>query len=457
MDGRTVFIGSIIPIILGGCTSPARVEMPPPRPLAAQYESTGQQPDRPISKQSPLVNPADVSTLQDALSLALLHNSELRAFVYEVRVAEAEQLQAGLWTNPELNLEVDEYNRDGAGFDSAETTLALSQKFQPGGQRRWRTQVAAIQGELAGWEYERKRLDVFTATTLCFISVLAEERRLEIADALVGLAEKSSKAVDERVKAGKELPLQATKAAAELELARLKKWEAQSSLEVSRRCLASMWGAETAEFRTLKGNLDSVMESLPPLERLQLQLAANPELEQWESELRLRHAALSLEKAQRIPEIEASIGVKHFEVDSTDALVFGVGIPLPFFDRNQGRIAASNYELAQAEANQIAVRNELTTELGSRYGEFSRAHQRVIILRSKMVPAMEETFEVAHESYREGKFDVLDMFDAQRRLFESKGAQVDALESYHASKAAIQRIIGISIEELIDNNLENVE
>ncbi|VGO15871.1 Cobalt-zinc-cadmium resistance protein CzcC [Pontiella desulfatans] len=457
MDRRVILLSLVIPLFLGGCVSTEQVKTPPPRPLAAKYEFTEQEAEEPGGQSKPLADPTGVLTLQESLASALLHNPELRAFSYDIRVAEAQALQAGLWSNPEITVLVDEYNRDGAGFDSAETSILLSQQFELGGQRRKRSRVAAIQGEIAGWDYERKRLDVFTETTLAFIDVLAATRRLEIAETLVALAVKSNEAVVERVNVGKEVPLQATKTTAEVEFARLKKMEAESELETARKGLASKWGADTARFQSLSGNLDRVLKSIPEREQLEQQLASNPELERYNAELRLKNASLSLENSRKVPDIEAAIGVKRFESDGTDALSFGIGVPLPLFNRNQGNIAASNYELAKAEAGQISAKNKLIVELDRQYGELSRAHRRVLILRSKMIPAMEEAYTMAHEGYQEGKFDVLDMLDAQRSLMKSKGDLIDALADYHTSVAAIQRIIGINLEDLTEKDLENVE
>jgi len=70
------------------------------------------------------------------------------------------------------------------------------------------------------------------------------------------------------------------------------------------------------------------------------------------------------------------------------------------------------------------------------------------------VPARKKAFEAASEGYRQGKFGFLDVLDAQRGLFVARGALVDALSNYHASVAEIQRITGTSIEELLENKVE---
>ena len=201
-----------------------------------------------------------------------------------------------------------------------------------------------------------------------------------------------------------------------------------------------MWGAEVAFFDTTEGSLDHVQEAVPSLETLRTRLDTNPDLARWDAELRLRRAALAAEKAARIPDVEASVGYLQFEDDGTDAFAFGVGMPLPVFDRNRGNIMAARHELAKAENELSAMEVSLAAELAEAHAGLTTAHQRVGTLRSKVVPAMEQAYQAAHEGYQQGKFGFLDMLDAQRGLFEARASLVDALHEYQAALIDIQRI-----------------
>ena len=433
----------------GGQAGRQMALLPEARPLGALYPTAGQEVQtRTDGVREQAAEPIGIIKLEQALASALLENPALAAFSYDVRAAEARVLQAGLLPNPELELEVEEYDRGGEGFDSAETAVVLGQLLELGGKRRWRRRVAEAEGELAGWDYESMRLDVFTETAQRFMTVLAAQERLVLAGSAVELAEKTSRAVGERVKAGKEPPLQASKSNAELELARMEALGAQNALGVARKRLAAMWGAERVTFEGVAGSLDGVLGSIPSLDILRPRLSLNPDLARWDAELRLRRASLSSEKAARVPDVEASVGFLQYEEDGTDALAFGIGVPLPVFDRNQGNIRAAAHELSKAEVERSAAELALASELSETHAALVGAHQRVTTLRGKVVPAMEQAFGAAHEGYRQGKFGFLDMLDAQRGLFEAKGALVDALSDYHAALTGIQRITGTSIEDL---------
>lgn len=432
--------------LLAGCASTEPYSaMPVPRSLGSEFART-----EPTAMPGPAVAVPDVIRMKDALILALQGNPELTAFSYEVRAAEARVLQAGTLPNPEIGVELDEYDRADKGFDSAETAIVLGQVFELGGKRRWRTRIAEAQGELAGWDYESKRLDVFTETARRFTGVIAAQQRLEILISAVDLAAETNRAVTEQVMVGKETPLQAAKSEAELELARLDLQKAQNTLQKARRDLALMWGAERAGFYAVEGTLDPVLQVIPPLEELRAYLTNNPDLARWEAELRLRRATLSSVKAQRIPDVEGSVGYVQFEEDGTDGLAFSVGFPLPVFDRNQGNIVAARHDLAKAEAERSAIEVSLVAELAAAYDDLSLSNQRIATLRNKVIPAMEQTFQAAHEGYQQGKLGFLDMLDAQRGLFEVRGAFVDALSAYQAALIDLQRLTATRIGSLIN-------
>lgn len=398
----------------------------------------------------------DTINLSHALALALIKNPELEAYSYNVRAAEARMFQARLLPNPDVEVEVEAYGRDGKGSDFVESSVVLGQVIELGGKRRKRTRVAEVAGELSGWDYERKRLDIFTQTAQRFTELIAAQRRIELAKSFVTLSEQTCQAVGKRVEAGKETPVQSTKAEAWLEMARLDAMEANSNLAAARKILAASWGAEQPHFEKAAGDFDHIPETLPPEELLRRQLSFNPDIAREDAELELRKARLASAKAARIPDVRALVGVQHFEEDGSDALTFGFGIPLPLFDRNQGHIAASMYELAKVRAERKSVETELVAELARIYARLSSAQRKTLTLRSKVVPAMEEAFDAAHKGYQEGKFGFLDVLDGQRSLFAAQSELIDAMSDFHIALSDMERITGTDIEELLEGKAEEI-
>ena len=152
--------------------------------------------------------------------------------------------------------------------------------------------------------------------------------------------------------------------------------------------------------------------------------------------------------------MSARIALQRYQEDETDALAFGVGIPLPLFDRNQGNVRAATLELARIKTERAATEVALAADLAAIHTVWTTAHQRVNALRNNVVPAMEEAFAGAQEGYQQGKFGFLDMLDSQRVLIDAKAGLLDALSEYHIARANVQRITGTTLNTLSTKEME---
>jgi outer membrane protein, heavy metal efflux system len=129
-------------------------------------------------------------TLIQAKQTVLLRNPDLQTFYYEVRVREAEILQAGLLPNPRLNVRVENTAGSGDfnGFDQSETTVQLSQRMELGDKRNLRRNSANLSKEIAEWDYEVKRLEVLTRVSISFSHVLKTQQKISLTAKGVKLA-----------------------------------------------------------------------------------------------------------------------------------------------------------------------------------------------------------------------------------------------------------------------------
>jgi len=213
--------------------------------------------------------PTGVITLQEALGLALVRNPELRVSYWLVRASDAERLQASLRPNPELEIEVEEVGGSGerSGFDGAETTVQIAQPIELGQKRAKRTALADLEKDLAQFDYESKRLDVRAEVTKAFVEVLAAQQRLQLTEELLKLSRELSDTVGKRVDAGKDSPLEKTKAAVAVSDSKLRHEQAVRDLQFARRQLVSTWGSEIPIFERAAGPLDC-LEPIAPVETL---------------------------------------------------------------------------------------------------------------------------------------------------------------------------------------------
>lgn len=439
-----VFALLFIPVCGGGAQAFADGTLPEPRPLGRDFNTyqAPLDPERSLTE-TDSGDMTGVITLRQALALALMKNPELAAFSWEIRAKEAAIIQAGLLPNPELGAQLEEFAGSGErrGIDSAQSTLQIGQTILLGGKRDKRTRLATLERDLAGWDYEGKRLDGLTDVTKAFVDVLAAQDQLSLARELVAVARNVYESAAERVKVGKVAPLEETKASVELANAAIEQEKARRELAASRKRLSNLWGQATPTFEKADGSLAEIA-AIPALDLIERLIAQNPDVARWANEMEQRSAALDLEKAKAIPDVTVSAGWQRFREDGENAAVVGISIPLPLFDRNQGSILAAQRKQAKARQEARTAELKAHSALSDSYQSLASSYVTATELRDQVLPSAQLAFSTAQEGYREGKFGFLEVLDAERTLFKTRGKYVEALAGYHKARAEVERLIG---------------
>ena len=392
----------------------------------------------PALAQSPL--PAQL-TLPQALQLALTHNPELAAAAAEVQIKDGDRRQAGLRPNPELSLELENFAGQGElrGTDGAEATLQLSQLLELGGKRDRRRQLAAREQAIAEQELLGQRLATTAATRKAFVQLLAAQQGLTLAEEQVRLAEGVFATVEARVAGGKVPAVERQRAEVTLAVARSAAVQAALALSGAQQELALQWGGAAPLSPKAVGSLDEMPE-LPSLETLIGRLGQAPEAARRHQQAAAGQARIALARAGAVPDLTLSLGLRQFQQGDDTALLAGVSLPLPLFDRNQGGIAAAGAALNQNRHQQQAALAQSRSALAYGHAALVAAHGQASVLRDQVLPAAQRAFEAAELGYQVGKFDYLTVLDAQRTLFEVRGQYLQALTAAQLALADLERL-----------------
>lgn len=391
-------------------------------------------------------------TLQQALVLALEKNPELAVFSADIRAADGRRLQASLLPNPEVGVEFENVAGSGdfSGAQSAETTLQLSQLIELGGKRGQRVRVADHSRTVAGLDYEAKRLEVFRAVAQEFITVLGAQRRLLWAEEAVRLTEKFEPSARKRVEAGAASPVELTRFNLQIATAKIERDQIQRDLATARKRLAALWGSNEPGFEQVVGDLEK-LPAAPTLEESDQRLAQTPALKRWESEQARREAAVKLERANATPDVTVGAGYRHFNDPSESAAVFSLSVPLPLFNRNQGAIREARAEADKAAAERRTTEVRLRSDLRVAFDNLTSAKSQIVALKDTILPQAKDAFEKVNEGYLAGRFNYLEVVDAQNTLIEANVRYIEALSAYHQAVADIEGQTGRSLENLFEN------
>jgi cobalt-zinc-cadmium efflux system outer membrane protein len=382
--------------------------------------------------------PGDL-TLARALERVLAANPELAAAELEVRAAEARARQAALRPNPEFAAEAENFAAlDGSGLVRYnESTVLLSQRFETGGKRRLRVRAAESDLGVAGRALEFDRSELSAATVLAFAEVLAAQERVANQRELRRLAEQAHAIVAERVAAGKVSPVEQTRAAVALASARLEEERLAQSLAAAKDGLAALWGGDGADFDRAQGKFE-IPVSPSGLARPCIDL--NPGLRLAEAAVEAQRALLALEQAAAKPDVTVSAGFRYLHLEGVPAWTAGVSIPIPVFDKRQGAIAEARIRVEKSLKEKQALEWRLRAGLSQARHEHERALLEARALEQEALPAAREAAAALEEGYRLGKFDYLNVLDAQRTYAELQRQYIEAVASGSRAAAEIERL-----------------
>jgi cobalt-zinc-cadmium efflux system outer membrane protein len=390
-------------------------------------------------------------TLRAALAAALSGSPDLAVFSLALRAREGDVLQAGLLPNPELTTEVEDFagSGDRSAFEQTQATVSIAQLIELGGKRARRLRLAALDRDLAAWDYEVARLDVISSVSRAFTAVLAGQQRARLFGELARVARRSADEVSAQVRAGATSPLELLRAEAALGQTEVDQCRAERDLAIARSALSATWGSPTPAFAEAAGDLTALAPP-PPLAAILDAVRRNPDVARWTTEVERRAAALAVEKARAIPSLTVGVGGRQFTDNGDTAMIASFSLPLPLFNRNQGNIAAADQQRALAVAARERAAVGVKQALSTAHADLSAAYDQATILRDQVLPKAESAFTGARDAYQRGLLRFLDVLDAQRTLFGLRDRYLEALADYHGALANVQRLSGLALDTTVE-------
>ena len=390
---------------------------------------------------SVLEEPSGPLDLQAAIRLALGSNPEISAAGNELGAQEAAILQAQARPNPEISALIEDTRSS-----TRSTTIQVDQPIELGGKRQARVQVAERSRDVATAELAAKCAELRAAVTSAFFDVLAAQEKLRLAQASADLASRASSAATRRVTAGKVSPVEATKAQVAEAGVRVELAGARSELSVARKRLAGLWGNALPRFERAEGNLE-VLPALPALAELNARLAAAPNLQRAKVEIERRRAQAEVERSRQTPDVTLSVGARRNEELGLNQAILGLSVPIPVFNRNQGNLLEALRRTDKANDEYSALLQRLSQELAVAHEQSSFAREEAEAIQKDILPGAQTALDAATRGFELGKFNFLDVLDAQRTLFQAKAQYLRALAAAYRSAAEIERVIGVALSD----------
>ncbi|WP_440109448.1 TolC family protein [Acidovorax sp. BL-A-41-H1] len=389
--------------------------------------------------QSAAAAAAEPLSLAKAIELALEGNPEVAAAKRQWEATEGQVLQGRSRPNPELA-----YSLEDTRSKTRTQSWQLNLPLELGGKRAARTKAAEKTREQAQAQLAELQATVRANVAAAYFDVLTAQERLVLARDSAALAKSSTDTVSKRVAAGKVSPVEESKARVAEAGVRVELAQAASEQRNALSRLFALLGRIDAPYTVLEGKAEN-LPSVPSLVDLQPLIASSPGVVLARIEVDRRKALTDLEQSKRVPDVTVSVGMQRSNETQRNVLLFGVSVPLPVFDRNQGNLleALKLEDKARDELQAATVR--LHSEVAQARERLSTITAEVQSLQQEVLPGAKSAYDAATIGFENGKFNFLEVLDAQRTYFTAKSQYLKALGEAHRAAADIDRLLGASM------------
>ena len=375
-------------------------------------------------------------SLARAIELALEGNPEVAAATRQLEATEGQVLQGRARPNPELA-----YSLEDARSKTRTQSWQLNLPVELGGKRAARTKAAEKSREQAQAQLIELKATVRANVAAAYFDVLTARERLALATDSTALAKSSTDTVAKRVAAGKVSPVEETKARVAEAGIRVELAQAASEQRNALSRLFALMGRTDVPYIVLEGTAET-LPPVPNLAELQALISSSPAVVLARVEVDRRKALTDLEQSKRVPDVTVSVGMQRSNETQRNVLLFGVSVPLPVFDRNQGN-------LLEALKLEDKARDELQGAIVRLHSEVAQARERlstiaaeVQSLQQEVLPGAKSAYDAATIGFENGKFNFLEVLDAQRTYFTAKSQYLKALGEAHRAAAEVDRLLG---------------
>lgn len=174
------------------------------------------------------------------------------------------------------------------------------------------------------------------------------------------------------------------------------------------------------------GALDTTLE-LPTLESLLASLEGGPHAALAQSGIETAQARIDLAKVEWIPDVTLELFYRRLEHSETDAFDVGLVVPLPVFDRNQGKIREAKAGRREAEARARSTRGEAVRRIREAHVKLSEALTHTRLVKGEIVPRAETVLKAAEARHAAGDLSLADILPIRRDYAAVRLAYLDAL------------------------------
>ncbi|MBI5101409.1 MAG: TolC family protein [Nitrospirae bacterium] len=380
-----------------------------------------------------------VLSMEDAERLFIENNLDIRLRNRELQKSDASILDAKALPNPAVRYSLESLK---SGERETEETYSVSQEVDVTGKRSRKVEAAYKTREARGLFLAHEISELTARMKQSYYKVLLFKENERALSEIAGVFSEVERKTGARVSAGDASEADLMKLSGEKNKVVRGLEALRTDLKSEKRKLALLLNLQETDF-DVSGEF-----SVKPVAFIYEILAAavqqhRPDIRGQGKIVEASEASLSASKKEAIPSFGLEAGYKK-RTGGFNGFIFGVSIPLPLFNRNQGGIARAQAELTQEKVVFEALQKKAAYEVNLLIERIASLQTRVADL-ARQVETSKELTKIAGIAYEEGETGLLELLDAARSEKELVVENNTLVYDYWAARFELEKAVGTRV------------
>lgn len=373
-------------------------------------------------------------TLQDALKTARLQNPALQTEQFNIDVAEADVVTAGLRPNLILGNETIQMTQSRHFHENSkwhspynrEVVWQLGKPFQIAGQRRHRMELANKELQLTSKEYAETERNLYSKVAEKWLEVWTAQKQLDMLQIAKGNIDSLLRSNEVRYR---------NEVITETDLFRTELLAKQYAIQYKTALQEVVNHQNELKFLVgVQGNIsidtaDNFMFPIPGTidSLIALSVTTRSDIQAARAMVEVSGSNIKLQKSLAYPQPE--LGLMWNPQNAVPHLGIYASIDLPFSDRNQGEIKKSRVLKEQADKHLTTLETQIHTEITVAFAEY-KLHQENIESFQSLLTQAQTILDNVKYSYLRGGTTIIDFLEAQRSWLETQQQYYEAIQQF---------------------------
>lgn len=388
----------------------------------------------------------NILTFTKALSIAYQNNPELQAQIQRANASKGIFVQNSQYLNPSIMLEGENLGGSGVykGFESAETTLSLTQPIPLGGKRHYLQKASLADYRAMISSIESKKSEIYIALGNAYVDVLYAKKWYGVTKKLTKLNQKIVSDINKRKQSGASAELDLKLAEIQLGEAQIQQSRAKRNIQKTQAVLLRLLGTDKVSVNDITDK--GIPHNLLTWKNIKQRIDNSAFILEKKRQLKASRETIVAVKKDVWPTLSLQLGARHFSDDNENAIVASASAPLPVFNKNQGKILSAEANYTKIMKELMATRLELQQRLRASQLDALQYNEESMRVKNRLLPFAKRAASLATQGYSRGLYSYIELSNAMRNLFEEE-------RHYQESHAKRDKAM-ITIIGLLRNNIK---